>query len=283
MESVRVRPAPPLRRYVAWYSGYRQDDGVPGTHRGLPGPYLTMIVTLDDPLELAVHPDARRAPSTYRTLVGGLHTTPALITHPGRQSGIQVALRPLGARALLGLPAGELAGIDLDAGEILPAARELHERVRAAGTWAQRFAVLDEVLSRPVPPHDPVSPEVARAWRRLLDSGGRAPVAGLAREVGWSARHLGGRFQTEIGLAPKAAARVVRFDRARRLLAGRAAALAASGGPLRLAALAAECGYFDQAHLARDFRALAGCSPTRWLADEFRFVQAVADLDPAGW
>jgi AraC-like DNA-binding protein len=199
--------------------------------------------------------------------------------HPGRQSGVQVALRPLGARALLGLPAGELASVDVDAGAVLETAPELHERVRAAGTWAERFAVVDEVLLRSVPLHDPVCAEVARAWRRLLDSGGRAPVAGLAREVGWSPRHLAGRFQTEIGLAPKVAARVVRFDRARRLLVARAA----SGAPLRLAGLAAECGYFDQAHLARDFRALAGCAPSTWLADEFRNVQAAAELDGSGW
>ncbi len=279
MESVRVRPAGPLRRYVAWYSGYRQADGVPGTHLGLPGPYLTLIITLDDPLDIVVHPDTRRPPGRYGTLVGGLHTTPALIVHQGRQSGIQVGLRPLGARALLGLPAGELAGLDVEASEVLPAARELYERVRAAGTWAQRFAVLDEVLLRPVPPHDPVPAEVARAWQRLLDSGGQAPVTGLAREVGWSARHLAGRFQTEIGLAPKAAGRVVRFERARRLIVARAA----SGAPLRLAGLAADCGYFDQAHLARDFRALAGCPPSKWLADEFRNVQAAADLAAAGW
>ncbi|MEV6211981.1 AraC family transcriptional regulator [Kitasatospora sp. NPDC051914] len=62
----------------------------------------------------------------------------------------------------------------------------------------------------------------------------------------------------ETGLSPKAAARVVRFDRARRM--------AASGGG-RLAELAAACGYFDQAHLAREFRALAVVAPSVWLAD----------------
>ncbi len=91
------------------------------------------------------------------------------------------------------------------------------------------------------------------------------PVAGLADEVGWSARHLTARFRAETGLRPKEAARVIRFDRARRRLSptGRS-----------LADLAAETGYFDQAHLAREFRTLAGCSPTAWLAEEFDFVQA---------
>jgi AraC-like DNA-binding protein len=272
-ESVRGVPAPALRPFVAWYSGYRESGLPPGRHRGLPSPYLTMIVTLDDQLQLAVHPDPRRLPSRYTTLLGGLHTTPAIISHQGRQSGIQLSLKPLGARILLGLPAGELAGLDTDAGLVLgPVARELHERVCAAPTWQQRFAVIDEVLLRRVRADRGISPGVSQAWRALLASGGTAAVPELAREAGWSSRLLGARFRTEIGLAPKQAARVVRFDRARRLLQRR---VAAAGQP-ELAGLAAACGYYDQAHLAREFRALAGCAPSRWLAEEFRNVQAAA-------
>jgi AraC-like DNA-binding protein len=72
---------------------------------------------------------------------------------------------------------------------------------------------------------------------------------------------------------PAAAARVIRFDRARRLLG----AEARTGRPPLLADLAARCGYFDQAHLAREFRSLAGCPPSQWLAEEFRNVQAAGD------
>jgi AraC-like DNA-binding protein len=264
-------PAPALRPLVAWYSGYRQSGLPPSLHRGLPSPYLTLIITLDDQLQLAVHPDPRRPPSRHATLLGGLHTTPAIISHHGRQSGIQLSLKPLGARILLGLPAGELAGQDTDADRVLgPVAVELHERIRAAATWPQRFAVLDELLLRQLRDHQAVSPEVSQAWRALLSSGGTAAIPELAREAGWSSRRLGTRFRTEIGLGPKQAARVVRFDRARRLLQRRIAA----GGQPELAALAAACGYYDQAHLAREFRALAGCAPSRWLAEEFRNVQA---------
>jgi transcriptional regulator GlxA family with amidase domain len=101
-------------------------------------------------------------------------------------------------------------------------------------------------------------------------------VSDLAAETGWSGRHLTSRFRAEIGLTPKAAARVIRFSRTRDLLVKRAA-----GGGLRLADLAASCGYFDQAHLAREFNALAGCPPSRWLAEEFRNVQAIwASAEP---
>jgi AraC-like DNA-binding protein len=269
-ESVPGVPAPALLPFVGWYIGYRQAGFAPGQHRGLPSPDLTMIITLDEPIQLAVHPDPRRPPSTYRTLLGGLHSSPAIIRHQGSQSGVQIGLKPLGARVLLGLPAGELAHLDTDAACVLgPVAAELHERIREAPTWPRRFAVVDEVLLRQFHGDQEVSREVARAWRVLLATGGAVPVSELARAAGWSSRQLGARFRTEIGLTPKEAGRVVRFDRARRLLQRRVTACR----PTDLADLAAGCGYYDQAHLAREFRALAGVPPSRWVAEEFRNVQ----------
>jgi AraC-like DNA-binding protein len=286
----RRAPAEPLRRYIAWYAGYRQRGLAPARHRGLPSPFLTLIFTLDEPLVMLAHPDAGQPPGEFATLLGGLHSTPALMSHNGAQSGIQLAVRPLGARVLLGLPAGELADIDVPAEAVLGGAcAELRARVAAATCWRERFAVLDDILLRLIqaggatPAAAPPS-EVAWAWRQLLVSAGTSRVSELAAGTGWSSRHLTSRFRTEIGLTPKAAARVIRFHRTRRLLVSQFAA----EPEIRLADLAATCGYFDQAHLAREFRALAGCPPSQLLAEfrlaefrlaEFRNVQA-ADGPP---
>jgi len=281
-EHRRGIPAGPLRRYVAAYTGYRQRGVPPARHRGLPSPYLTLIFTLDEPLTIAAHPDPGQPAGEFGTLLGGLHSAPALITHAGAQSGIQVALRPLGARALLGLPAGELAELDVPAEAVLGGVcAELRDRVRAAAGWPQRFAVLDEILLRQVGARADVSPEVSWAWQQLLRQGGALPVSELAAGTGWSGRHLTSRFRAEIGLTPKAAARVIRFDRTRRLLVRHLTQHAAS--EYRLADLAADCGYFDQAHLAREFRTLAGCPPSQWLAEEFRNVQAGNWLGDESW
>lgn len=265
-ESASARPSAALRPYVRGYAGWRQ-RGVPAvTHRGLPSPYLTLVLTLDDPLVVYAHPDARQRPGSYDALVGGLHLAPALVAHGGRQSGVQVSVHPLGCRALFGLPAGELAGLDLHLADLLGGGvvEELRDRLRTARTWPARFAVLDTALRALARRRDAeVHPDVTHAFRRLLATGGRLPVRELAGEVGWSPRHLTDRFRVETGLGLKEAARVVRFDRARRELS--------PGTPL--AGLAADAGYYDQAHLTREFRALAGCSPSRWLADEFTFVQ----------
>jgi AraC-like DNA-binding protein len=271
------RPLAGLRPYVTAYTGYRQAGIEPAVHRGLPSPSLTMIVTLDEPLVIARHPDPRQPASSHDFLLGGLHTAPALVTHDGWQSGIQLALTPLGARALLGMPAGELASIDVEAADVLGRlAGEVRERVVAAPDWAGRFAVLEDFLISRVraaqaPGRPEASPEVSYAWNRLRRSRGAVSVAELAAETGWSARHLGERFRAETGLSPKAGARVVRFDQARRRLQRRQA----RDGRVALAGLAAECGYYDQAHMARDFRDLAGCPPSVLLAEELRNVQAV--------
>src|SRR5262249_55613913 len=113
-EGMRVRPAEALRPFIAYYSGYRQAGIEPAPHRALPWPYLTLIFTLHEPLTVAEHPDPRQPAAQYVTLAGGLHSSPALVTHEGSQSGVQLGLSPLGARAILGVPAGELAVIDVD-------------------------------------------------------------------------------------------------------------------------------------------------------------------------
>jgi AraC-like DNA-binding protein len=98
---------------------------------------------------------------------------------------------------------------------------------------------------------------VALAWHRLAMTGGAVSVRRLAREVGWSHKHLITRFKQQVGVAPKRAARLVRFDRVLRRL---------HDGPSPWAELAAELGYADQAHLVREFREFAGTSPSAFPA-----------------
>jgi AraC-like DNA-binding protein len=280
-EAVRRRPDDRVGAAVAAYHGYRQRGVAPALHRGLPSPYLTLIFTIDEPLEIAQQVDQRRPARSYDALAGGLHTSPAIIKHDGAQSGIQLLVDPLAARALFGLPAGELASYDGDARDVLgPAADEIHDQLREAPTWANRFTVLDRVLGRVLSRRDGEAgvpaDAVVHAWQLLLSSGGRAPVRSIASAVGYSERHLANQFRAELGLTPKTAGRMVRFDRARRALPG-----AAAGAPVRIGEVAARHGYYDQSHLVRDFVEFAGCPPSRWLAEEFGNVQAADVLDHA--
>jgi AraC-like DNA-binding protein len=265
VEMVTGTPAPPLRSCIHRYRGYRT-DGPPGTHRGLPSPRLTFIISLDEPVDIARMPGGAQSPGRFQAFVGGLHATPASIRHGGFQHGLSLELTPLGARSLLGLPAGELAYTVVHLEDVLgPSMLGLVDRLVSAAGWSERFAILDEVLVQRV--RDGCAPprEVTRAWQRLLSSGGGVATGSLAVDVGYSRRHLAALFQRELGLPPKVAARVVRFERSRRLLER-------SGRP-SLANVAAYSGYYDQAHFTREWREIAGCTPTTWMAEELPFVQ----------
>jgi len=132
-------------------------------------------------------------------------------------------------------------------------------------------------------------PEVVEAWRLLTATRGRIRIGELAQRVFLSRRRLSTLFVAELGITPKEAARTMRFTHAvTRIGAGvrgeGASVDAASGEPppgagvprgsLDLARIAAECGFADQSHLDREFRAFAGISPTGWIAEEFPNIQA---------
>jgi AraC-like DNA-binding protein len=262
---VAGRPRPQLASLVAVYAGYRIEGALPGVHRGLPSRHLSVIVTLDGTVDLMAMPDLTQPPASFTTVASGLHAVPALIGHDGHLHGIHLHLTPLGARALLGLPAGELASTVVELNALLgPVAGELVERLRSAHTWTDRFIELDAVLARIAKQRHGPAPELWWAWQRLAASHGQVEVATLAGEVGWSRRHLSEQFRREFGLTPKVAGRVMRFEIAHRLLKA----------PHRpaLADVAARAGFYDQAHLHREWRELAGCTPTRWLAEELPSV-----------
>jgi AraC-like DNA-binding protein len=266
-EQVTAQPAPELVLFVADYVGYRMEGFPPGIHAGLPSHYLTFIVSLGDPIEVVAMPDPAQRPRRFAALVGGLHAAPAMIRHDGNQHGLQLKLTPTGARALFGQPAGELASSVLDLGDLLgPLAHELTDRVNTSGSWTARFAAVDDVLIRALRDSPSPRPELTFTWSRLVNTAGGIDVRSVASEVAWSRRHLSEQFRIEYGHPPKVMARVMRFERARRLLVSHARPA--------LADVAAACGYADQAHLTRDWRALAGQSPRAWLASEhLPFVQ----------
>jgi AraC-like DNA-binding protein len=140
---------------------------------------------------------------------------------------------------------------------------ELLERLSGAATWLERFAVVDRVLLqrlRPVTAPD----DLAWAWRRLAISHGGVSVRDLARAIGFSRRHFGERFTSEFGIAPKAAARIFRFERACRLFLR---------SPRRIADVAMASGFHDQAHMVHEWHALAGCTPREWIRGQLPFLQ----------
>jgi AraC-like DNA-binding protein len=262
-------PHPALAGLVEDYLGYRITGGAPGLHYGLPSRALTIVLSFEEPLDMGWLGRAETR-DRFWTVASGLSAVPAAIFHDGRQYGIQLGLTPAGARALLGVPAAAIATDLVRLEDLLGAlAARCYESVAAACGWEARFAALDAELVRLLRAHDgqhrALRPELAEAWRWLGRHVETGTVGALATEIGWSRRHLAAQFRAEYGLRPKEVAGIARFQRAR-------AELGQTPAPA-LADVAASCGYADQAHLTREWRRFAGCTPTEWRRDDFAFVQ----------
>jgi AraC-like DNA-binding protein len=251
-EVARREPRAELRPYLLGApEGWTQVRGEPNSLREVPFPGVPLILNLGTPWEIE-DPGAR--PEWRDSFVAGMHAAPTIVRTASSWACVELRLTPLGAHRFLGLPLHELANRTVELEDLLPRTGELTARLREAHSWAERFDLVEAFLARRLAHSVPPSPGVEWSWHRLRRTGGRVSIGELAAELGWSHRRLIARFREQIGLAPKTVARVLRFDRA----------VAALGSPTSrgLAEIAFDCGYFDQAHLNRDFRELAGTTPT---------------------
>jgi AraC-like DNA-binding protein len=257
-------PSPALRPFIAQYAGFCTSGLAPGTHAGLPSRHVHLIISLGNPIHVVRMPNTAQSAAAFTALVSGLQDAPSTVRRDGNLHGLHVFLTPLGVRAILGVSGAELASCVFDLSDLWGrAADRLIGRLKAAGTWQRCFAILDEEFVRAlIPIATPC--ELTWAWGRLAQAHGCISIQGLARDLGWSRRHFSERFRAELGVTPKTAARIFRFERACRLIKDERPSLAQA---------AIACGYHDQAHMTIEWNALAGCTPKSWIAQELPFLQ----------
>ncbi|MET8981922.1 helix-turn-helix domain-containing protein [Streptomyces sp. NPDC004539] len=197
----------------------------------------------------------------------GLGTGGAVRARGKNVECVQVRLSPVIARAVLGASPTDLDGAVVPLSDVWGReASRLREQLGDVPSWQGRFALADALLVRRYEAGPPVDPEVAWAWHRIVGSRGLVRVDGLATEVGWSRKRLWSRFRSQLGLPPKRAVKLVRFDHAvHRLVAGEGAAR-----------VAADAGYADQSHLHRDVMAFTGATPATVAGEPFLAVDDIA-------
>lgn len=258
-----ARPQRPGRVAGVDMAGFRVSSGLPvGGLRLVPHPAVMLI------LEFGA------SSSTVEDGAGRRHRG-SLVAGPGFGSGggvrawgehvecVQVRLSPVVARAALDACPTDLADslVSLDDlwGE---EASRIREQLAGIPSWEGRFAFTEALLARRLEARSPVDPAVAWAWNRIVVSRGLVRVDHLAAELGWSRKRLWSRFRSNIGIPPKCAAKLVRFDHAaHRLVAG-----------ARAAEVAADGGYCDQSHLHRDVMEFTGSTPATVLDEPFLAV-----------
>ena len=214
---------------------------------------FVLPATASVPVIVKIQDSALRPP----VFVNGPHDRFTTVAGSCAPSYLELWLAPLGAYRILGLPLDKLPDQPVDFVDVLGTdGRRLGEQVRDLPTWKERFDLVDSFLLDRMDEGPRPSPEVSHALTMLVESGGQQPIGQLAAETGWSHKHLITRFKRQVGMAPKMAARLIRFENVRRRLAA---------GDLGWARIAAEAGYADQSHLVREFRQFTGLSPTAFV------------------
>ena len=251
------KPKPPLSKFVDsfWlYEGYETQHK---TQRILPTGTLELVINLRRN-ELLFY-DAERSENCSRfsgAIVSGAHGRGLVPADEAFIIGVH--FKPGGAFPFLGLPAGELADTHVDLDTLWgPSAGRLRERLCEAGTSAERFRLLENVLlnrlCHGVEQHYAVSAALEKFWKNQ----GGPTVREAAKYLGLSQRRFIQVFKTEVGMTPKLFSRIQRFQQTRTFIQ--------QNPSLNWAALAFDLGYFDQSHLIREFVEFSGLSPTDYL------------------
>jgi AraC-like DNA-binding protein len=250
-------PGPVLQSVVERFWAIDPDPGVlptaVGHERVLPTGQMHLAFRLSGgPLQLFVSDTDRTGHSVAEAVVGGARTASYLrdVSRPAQTVGAQ--LRPGAAEVLFGAPALELAERHTPLDDLWPGEVDgILEQLASAATLHQRIDRLETILAVRLAARGPLlHPAVATALRQLPASPG---IGRIVRATGYSHRTLIALFRRSVGLTPGDYRRMLRF----RATLG----MITSPRAPSLAAIAADAGYSDQAHLTREFHTFAGVTP----------------------
>ncbi len=270
MHYFELAPSLPLRPFVSclWILDGPGDPGA-GDQLVFPDGRAELIVHYGDCFSLVGEGGAARQPRGF--LVGQMERAIRL-RESSRVGTIGARLRPAGLAAVARSPATDFTGSFVEVSDLAGGwGRRLVDAVNTAQSAAERIAAMEAFLMSRVRGQAPPDARVCAAVELLRRSGGSMRIEHVAGAVALSPRHLRRRFLDAVGVGPKQFARVVRFQRALRSLEGR----------VPLSEVALSSGYFDQAHLTREFREIAGLTPSRFAQDPCRlsgfFIEDPAD------
>jgi len=248
------RPAFPLSQHVELMWRATNSGVLPSRQRVYPNGAMTLVIHLKKPTASFYIDDA---PQTVRVpLLAGPYSRSFHIDPSESTAVIGVLFRPGSASLFFPVAAHELHNTDIALSELNPGeADRLLNEVCSAGAELAQFRVLERYLDRKLKTAVAIHPAIKFAIARLSrDDGVR--IRQLQLDTGLSHTRFIQLFHAHVGLTPKLFYRIQRF----RALLDRIE----KGMPVNWSEVAIDGGYFDQAHLIRDFRAFAGITPLEY-------------------
>ena len=259
MYLIQHRPQPPLDEFVE-FLWCLSDGPTHKSERIVPGGTTELVFNLRS--DRIVVSDPERCDSEQRfsgAVLTGPYTRSFDIDASRHTAMLGVHFKPVGARAVLGVPPAELRDTHVDLQQVWnTAAGRLRERVCDAASHADRFRIVEAALMSRLRPELTARPAIARAVGALLPGGGHPQIGDLAGHAGLSHRQFIKDFTATVGVTPKLFGRLCRFRRAVDQIA--------YGGPCRWAQFACDCGYADQGHMIREFTFFSGLTPAQYRA-----------------
>jgi AraC-like DNA-binding protein len=252
------QPRPALRPFVEcyWTRHFVLPPTAEDVYRVLPDGCLDIVFNFGDPW-------VRRGPhgahvDRERSRVVGTMTRP-LLAQSGRQADfLGVRFRPGKARSFLKVPNGEITDDSVELADVWGRrGRELEGRLFEARETPHRLGLLEEELLRRLASDGQQDARVDAAVETILRRRGAVSTRDLSGACELTRQHLARLFDDYVGISPKLFCRVVRFQELLRRLGEQE--------PPGWASLAADLGYYDQAHLIADFKQFTGLTPAAFL------------------
>jgi AraC-like DNA-binding protein len=258
-EIVLRAPDPSLTGIISDdYQGWTEASVQLIRRREVPFGGYPLIINFGSPFTVVDSARLADPPQKLGSMAAGVHDSFVIIGSQGHSCCIQVNFTPIGARLFFQLPLSELANRSVRLEELFgDRSTRVVEALAEAGDWDRRFDLLEALIRKRTTEPRSSRPEMVWAWRQMQESHGLMDISFLARELRWSHKHLIGQFRDHLGVPPKRLGRILRFQRSVKSIE--------SCNPARWAALAVDCGYFDQSHMIREFREFAGCTPKEYV------------------
>jgi AraC-like DNA-binding protein len=275
-ETVFRAPDPRLEGIVAdEYQGWRESSTEVVRRREVPICALPFIINFGSTFRLLDPACPAVGPLSLGTFVSGMYNSFVIVESCGDSCCIQVNFTPIGARLFFQLPLWELSNRSIGIDELYgDQSSRVVEALAEAGDWDRRFDLLEVLIAQRIASAKSPRPEIKWAWRLMQETDGRLEIGDLAQQLGWSHKHLIAQFRDQLGAPPRRLGRVLRLQRAIQRIG-------ASDAP-RWAALAFDCGFFDQSHMIREFRELAGCTPEEYVRLQLPYGGVSADTGAGG-